>query len=903
MRLFILLASVTFLGLGLPQFGVAASGGAPGAQGGLPTTWAPANKTGVGTAYEQTKDGKYQDSGPTGVISKVWFSIAQGIVTETSWGLIHEAQIKDLQLLMVGSDGVMEEERKDTQSTVDYLHKDSSGRPLSLAYKVVNTSKNKKYIIEKHVFTDPDRQSLFVRMIITAHEDGMTPYLLVNPHMNNTGVKDEAYVSNGYLNAHEGSDRYMSLQVRGGSGQGSAFEQVSAGFVGESDGWTDLHADGKMDFSYEYAAHGRGSVAMTGKLRTLKKGETQTFDLAVGFGVSHDDAVGQATATLNQGYTDVLKRFHGEGAHIGWSDYVAKLGGLSSMWGATGDGGALLQTSAMVLKAHEDKTHAGAVVASLAIPWGDTVTAESYQTGYRAVWVRDFYQVATAFLALGDKETALTAFRYLNKVQVRHDTPNKHADGAVGWFLQKTHVDGQQEWIRVQMDQVAMPIMLAWNLWKSGAMGDAELREWYHNMLKPAAEFLANGGRVHLGDNDITISPPYSQQERWEEQPGYSPSTVAAVITGLVVAADIANSVAYDPGAADWYYKKADAFEAQLENTMVTHTGEYGNKIYYLRVTQDTNPEDGDLIVAKNGQQALSEKKVLDPGFLELVRYGIRHPKDPAILNSIIAVDGKRDDAASQIYYTFGPEKFPGWRRYAQGDGYGERLDNGANFMGDDGQNRGRVWPIFTGERGHYELELAKAKAGNQLSAGDAARIRDTYVKAMEKFANEGYMLPEQVWDNVGDNATHHYEAGEGTNSATPLAWSHAEYVKLVRSLADGNTFNSYPIVRERYWKAPTFQSTYAELYLRGTFNQWGATAMKLVSDHTWDITVHFDGAAASGFKFDIDGEDWHYNLGDNDVDGIADRDGHNIPVTQGPGEYRITLNDGTKAYTIKKIN
>lgn len=903
MRLPILLASATFLGLGLPQPGMAASGGAPGDQGGLPTTWAPANKTGVGTSYEQTKDGQYQDSGPTGIISKVWFSIAQGIVTETSWGLIHEAQIKDLQLLMVGSDGVMEEERKDTQSKVDYLYKDNAGRPLSLAYKVVSTSNNNKYVIEKHIFTDPDRQSLFVRMIITANEDGMTPYLLVNPHMNNTGINDVAYVSNDYLNAREGSDRFMSLQVRDNSGKGSAFEQVSAGFVGESDGWTDLHADGKMDFSYEYADHGRGSVAMTGKLHPMKKGETRTFDLAVGFGVSHDSAVGQATATLNQGYTDVLKRFNGEGDYIGWSDYVAKLGGLSSMWSATGDGGALLQASAMVLKAHEDKTNAGAVVASLAIPWGDTVTSESYQTGYRAVWVRDFYQVATAFLALGDKDTALTAFRYLYKFQVDKNTQNNHPGGAVGWFLQKTHVDGQQEWTRVQMDQVAMPIMLAWNLWKSGAMDDAELRSWYTKMLKPAAEFLVNGGDVHLSDNTTTIIPPASQLERWEEQPGYSPSTVAAIITGLVVAADIAKSVANDPGAAAWYDKKADAFEQQLESTMVTHTGYYGNKTYYLRVTRNTNPEDGNVIDSSNGQRAFSEKEVLDPGFLELVRYGIRHPKDPAILNSIIAVDDKRDDAASRIFYTFGPEKFPGWRRYAQGDGYGERIDNGANFIGNDSHTRGRVWPIFTGERGHYELELAKANAGGTLPPKEATRIKDTYVKAMEKFANEGYMLPEQIWDDVGDNSTHHYVTGEGTGSATPLAWSHAEYVKLVRSLADGNTFNSYPIVRDRYWKAPPFKATYSKLYLRGTCNQWGATAMQLVSDNTWNVSVHFDGAAGSGFKFDIDGQDWHYSLGDSDADGIADHEGYNIPVTQGPGDYRITLNDGTRAYTIKKTN
>ena len=73
------------------------------------------------------------------------------------------------------------------------------------------------------------------------------------------------------------------------------------------------------------------------------------------------------------------------------------------------------------------------------------------------------------------------------------------------------------------------------------------------------------------------------------------------------------------------------------------------------------------------------------------------------------------------------------------------------------------------------------------------------YVRAMEYFANESFMLPEQVWDGVGDNSTHNYVTGEGTNSATPLAWTHAEYIKLVKSLTDKNIWDSYSIVKARY--------------------------------------------------------------------------------------------------------
>ncbi|MCQ4015961.1 glycoside hydrolase family 15 protein, partial [Klebsiella pneumoniae] len=109
------------------------------------------------------------------------------------------------------------------------------------------------------------------------------------------------------------------------------------------------------------------------------------------------------------------------------------------------EGGKLAYASALMLKVQEDRTHAGALIASLSNPWGDTVDATKPSTGYKAVWPRDFYQVAMALLALGDVETPLAAFRYLPQVQVRADTPGN--TGATGWFLQKTWVDGTIEWV------------------------------------------------------------------------------------------------------------------------------------------------------------------------------------------------------------------------------------------------------------------------------------------------------------------------------------------------------------------------------------------------------------------------------------------------------------------------
>jgi glucoamylase len=877
-------------------------------EGGAYSIWNYAGKTGIGTSYERYLDKQYSDAGPTGTISKVWFSISKGIVTETAYGMIHEAQIKDLQFLITGS-GFFDEEKADTDSRTEYLHADGSGRPLSLAYRVTNTDKEGKYKIEKHIFTDPDRQTLFMRVIFTANEDGITPYILINPHMKNTGSGDVAYVGGDHLNAREGNDMYLSLKST------AAFVKTSAGFVGESDGWTDLNDNNAMDWEFDWADkcpdnpdRTRGNVAMMAQLQTVNTG-TARFDIAIGFGKSHAEAISQADGSLSEGYSAVLKKYNGVGGAIGWKDYIGGLSSLSSMVPYTGDNGKQLYASALVLKALEDKTHAGALIASLSIPWGDTVSADGFQTGYRAVWPRDFYQCAMAFLAMGDKETPLVSFEYLKKVQVDADTPGN--SGAAGWFLQKSHVNGTPEWYRVQMDQTAMPVMLGWKLWKAGILSDSAINTWYGKMLKPAAEFLANGGNIDLsvGSDRYTddIVPPFSRQERWEEQRGYSPSTTAAIITGLIAAADIARNAAGDPGAASFYETKADCFSSNIERYMFTTTGTHAaggnNGRYYLRITQNQNPNDGHVIDYRNGRPAMDEREVLDAGFLELVRYGVRPADDPDIKDTLTELDDTgMPDENLRVKYDFKFEEpsgsdFPGWRRYGN-DGYGERENDGSNFRGDHPENRGRVWPFLTGERGHYELERTKAENGGTITDAQINQLRDTYVRAMEYFANEGLMLPEQVWDGVGNNNAHNFASGEGTNSATPLAWTHAEYVKLVKSLADGNAWDSYSVVRDRYSK---YQTTFPRVFFRGTPNGWGTNAMSLAADFTWKTAATFGSGGNERFKFDLHC-DWSHNYGDNPpVDGVADRTGADIPVTRGAGDYAITFNDQTRVYTVAK--
>lgn len=768
--------------------GAASAQVAPGAPGEVPT-WAYAAKVGAGTAYEAYVDGQYRDGGKTGTVSKVWFSLADGVLTETMYGLIHEAQIKQLRLAVTTEAG-LSVEGTDTDFAIDYLHKDAEGRPLSPAYRVTTTDRAGHYAIDKQVFTDPDGQALVLRVTVRALKGAVTPHVLLEPHMANTGVADHGEVMKGGLHAHEG-DVHLTLRPS------APFEAVSAGFVGVSDGLTALKANDSLP-AYTTTGDQGGNIMLSGTLPRLNEGESLSRDFVIGFGDSRAAANAAADAPLATGLDEVLKRFNGEGAHVGWEDYIASLSELPRVAAQSTDGGKLAYSSALMIKALEDHTHAGALIASLSNPWGDTVDASKPSTGYKAVWPRDFYQVAMAFAALGDRETPMAAFHYLPQVQVGPDTPGNKGDG--GWFLQKTHVDGTLEWMAVQLDQTAMPILLGYRLWTLGWMSDADMAAMYGRMLKPAADFLVHGGKVDIDWNQNEIRPPFTQQERWEEQMGYSPSTTAAVVAGLTVAAEMARA-AGDEAGATLYAATADRYAADIEKTMFTTNGEYGDGRYFIRITQNTNPNDKAPIGTANGQIAPQEDRVIDGGFLELVRYGVRAADDAHVLASLPEYDDTSIEPLYRVRYDFGPEgdQTPGWRRYGV-DGYGEDVTDGKGYgvggIMAPGQ-RGRVWPFFTGERGHYEL--ARHLQAGTADEANLTALRQTYVRGMERFANAGLLLPEQVWDGVGTDSWHKEEMGEGTNSATPLAWTHAEYLKLLRSLSDKAVWDSYTPVKDRF--------------------------------------------------------------------------------------------------------
>lgn len=769
------------------------AGVAPGAPG-APATWSNAEKTAIGTSYEAyDANGQFSDDSPTAPISKLWFSLGKDKVTEVMWGLIHEAQIREIRFLLVGSDGVIEPVETQIQ-----IHGDAV--PLSPASSIVLTYPDMTAAATVTVFTDPDRDALFVSAALSeALPEGVQLYAYIDPAMANTGGGDRAQIVKGGLHAHEG-DAHLFARLANG-----AADQVSVGYVGASDGLVDL-GDGNLDMPFSEAPEA-GNVAgviafdFSEEAAFPVAGELPlSSTLVVGFGASADAAQAVADDAAKGSVVEAYEKYSAQ-----WRAYIAGLEHLPDLASEAEDGGALAYMSAINLKIMEDKTHAGALIASLSNPWGETAPADLPQTGYKAVWPRDFFQVASAFSAMGDEETARAAYRYLPMVQVTDETSGN--SGVTGWFLQKTHVDGEIEWVAIQQDQTAMPIMLGWKLWQDGVLSDEEIAESYRTMLKPAADFLVNGGRPNiLWNTEFEASLGYTQQERWEEQEGYSPSTVAAVISGLVAAADLADRFG-DPADAAIYLEAADTLEANLETWMFTTSGDLGEDGYFIRITQNQDPNDKAQLGNNNGRPGLPEDQIVDGGFLELVRYGVRAWNAPSIQATLRVLDAPHPDNL-RVRYEFEGERI-GWRRYGN-DGYGEDGEAGTNYHEIDGGNtpgqRGRVWPFFSGERAHFELSqlrsLKEKYAANHPEIQRSEQALRALVSSLESFANEGLSLPEQVWDNVGPNPFG-YTFGEGTNSATPLAWTHAEYIKLLRSLRDDAVWDRYSIVEERYADRP----------------------------------------------------------------------------------------------------
>jgi glucoamylase len=629
--------------------------------------------------------------------SKVWFTLANGVMTEVFYPTLDVPNVQTLQL-MFEVDGKMETELDDTK------HGRLLTSPDTLTFVQRNDAKSAQYFVNKTYITDPQRNTVLIDFQVSSRAKGIRLFVYYDPSLNNSGMHDSAWAESDVLLSADGN-RASALM------SSCRFINPRSGILG-----------GNLGFSRV-----KGNVVQTTELANVNNGKCT---LALGFGETAAKAKQAARLSLARGFDAVRREYE-----AGWKDYTARLRFHHFPKPQ-------FDMAVMVLKALEDKTYRGASIASPSVPWGGGPNAnEPTVSGYHGVWARDLYHVATAFDAIGDRATALRLLDYLFRVQQKPD----------GSFPQNSWVDGRPIGNGLQMDQVGLPLVLAYQL------GRKDRQTWLKH-VKPAADFIVRHG-------------PRTDQDRWEEKAGYSPATIAAQIAGLVCAAEIANANG-DKLSANTYLKTADEWAANVDKWTATTSG-FTRVPHYLRITANEDPNDGQKMEINSSSLVVDERKIVDAGFLELVRLGIKHPHDKLIVDSLALVD--------QMLKVETPAG-PAWYRYNH-DAYGETPSGGKY----DGQNGvGRLWTLLTGERGEYEL-----------AAGNVERAQ-SLLSTMAKFANDGFMIPEQVWD-IKHERNEAFRFGKGTGSATPLAWSMAQFIRLAVNIREGRNLETPKVVLDRY--------------------------------------------------------------------------------------------------------
>jgi glucoamylase len=698
--------------------------GAPG----IEPRWTSSAKEGVGTAYHTS--------------CRVWFTLSHGIVNEIYYPHVDQPNTRDFQFLISDGETFCHEEKRDLNHLIDYPERDC------LLYRLTNSEPLGRYRLIKHVLTDPHRSVLLVHTKLEVFDESLRGklrlYALLAPHLAGFGAGNSGWCTeigdNKLIHAQRQNDHLLM-------GCTSGFSRRSVGYVGFSDGWQDLMHNFKMDWEFQAAEN--GNIALTAEIDLPDSGE---FTVGVALGRSYQSAATKLFQSLAEPFESKREAYVRQ-----WQRAVVDP--KFDFSDDTSDAGGMYRLSRCVLLAHEDKVFQGALVASMSIPWGETKSDQDLG-GYHLVWTRDLVHSATALLATGQTGTPLRALIWLAAIQ--------RPDGS---FPQNSWIDGTAYWSGLQLDQVAFPILLAWRLHNQNAL----------DLFRPRAMIVRGAAR-------LILQGPVTAQDRWEENAGYSPSTIAVVIAALACAADWAKEHGLT-NVADFIFAYADWLAAHVEDWTVTTNGELveGIRRHYIRINP-TDPYAPDphadpnmvMLQIANGGGLHPARNVVGGDFLHLVRFGIRDANDPLVRDSIEVIDRVLKHDLPQG---------PGWRRYNH-DGYGQK-DDGSAF---DGTGVGRCWPILTGERGHYELA--------------AGRNPKPFITSIENFANQGGMITEQLWDGPDLSATGRTRSAEPgrpmkrgcpTGAAMPLCWSHAEYVSLVRSWHDGVCFDRVEPAFQRY--------------------------------------------------------------------------------------------------------
>ena len=639
--------------------------------------------------------------------SRLWVTVGLGIVNEVYWPTTGEPQIRDLGFIVADDREWFEVKRVNRYEV-------TTPKPHLPLARIVHQGES--YTLTLEFLPDPLRDVLLISFELTGA--GFRLYPLIAPHLGVTGWDNTAWVEDGELFAQGSDGAGLCLIAEPG------FTRGSAGYLGASDGWQDFNANGRL--SWEFVRATNGNVALIGELAE------QSGVLALGLGESPTGARTLATASLVEGASRARERFTS-----GWDSWQTRIQ-LPVTAHPELEREAWL--SAVVLKAHQDRTYPGATVASLSIPWGNS---HNDPGGYHLVWARDTVETGLSLLALSDLEGAAEMLSYLVATQ----SPDGH-------WSQNFFPDGRPYWTGIQLDEVGFPIIFARRALELGLPEPPRIA----SMVRNAAAYLARNG-------------PISPQDRWEENAGVSPFTLAIEVAALVAAAEWLDGAerAYALELADCWNERIEEWTFIEGSELAQEQGVNG---YYVRIGPP--PAEGGLRgrvrVQNRDDETVAASALVGLDFLYLARLGLREASDPKLTDTLKVVDAllRVETPNGAVYH-----------RYPN-DGYGEHAD-GSPF---DGRGIGRGWPLLTGERGHGELLL-----GNDPHP---------YLTAMAQMTGPGGLIPEQVWDSAPIPERFLYP-GRPSGSAMPLVWAHSEFLKLLAATVSRRPIELLEAVKKRY--------------------------------------------------------------------------------------------------------
>jgi glucoamylase len=687
---------------------------------GIPARWTSSAKDGVGAALTQG--------------SQVWFTISHGIVNEIYYPRVDQACVRDVGLIVTDGGAFFAEVKRDCETVVERIE---DGVP---AFRLTSTHRGGRFRLINQVIADPRSDSILLHIRLeNSSKTALRLFALLAPHLVNAGAHNNGQRSE-YKGRHilsaVGADTHLAML-------GSLpFLASSVGFVGVSDGWRQLRDHGRLIDQYDTATD--GNIALSAELAVGADGGSV---LAVGFGRTWAEGAYHARTSSMSPFETILNDYS-----AGWRAWQS---GLRTME-RRAHGQNMYRVSANILRVHQTPTFPGGFIASLSIPWGFS-KGDDDMGGYHLIWPRDLCETAGGLLACGAHSEVRQILRYLRATQ--------EGDGS---WRQNYWLDGAPYWGGVQLDECAFPMLLLDMARREGALGLPDLQQFWP-MVERAAGFVLRTG-------------PRTKQDRWEENAGYTPFTLAVAIAALLAAAEIAEACDIEALPA-LLRDTADAWNEQIEDWIYVEdtplTREAGVPGYYIRVAPESpakgGPDVHGLIQVRNheaGSGAIAANELISTDAIALVRFGLRAPDDPRMLSTIAVID--------RLLKVELPQG-PGWHRYNL-DGYGEKAD-GSPF---DGVGIGRAWPLLAGERAHYALAAGRR--------GEAEALLAT----IEAQTSPGGLIPEQVWD-AAPIPERDLQPGKPTGSAMPLVWAHAEYVKLLRSLADGKVFDMPPQTARRY--------------------------------------------------------------------------------------------------------